>query len=140
MEELLRVTKPGGYVLLGVMSLLGSTNAFLPGVLKVTEQFGLEVAHHVNSTGDLYGDYSGGHHCHMYRWSELEVLLRAHGCETVAASASNFLSLQNKEAMQQAMSDPQLWQALLAWELDFCKEPGALDGGTHIIAVVRRGR
>jgi hypothetical protein len=135
---LLRVTKPGGYVLLGVMSLLGSTNAFLPGVFQVIERFGLEVAHHVNSTGDLYGDYANGHHCHMFRWSELEALLRAHRGEIVAASASNFLSLHNREAVQQAMSDPRLWQALLDWELDFCKEPGALDGGTHMIAVMRR--
>ncbi|MDQ3704696.1 MAG: class I SAM-dependent methyltransferase [Chloroflexota bacterium] len=138
LEELLRVTKPGGYVLLSVMSLLGSTNAFLTGVLKVAEEFGLEATNRVNSTGDLYGEISGGHQCHMFRWSELEALLKAHHCEIVAASASNFLSLHNKETAQQAMADPQLWQTLLAWELDYCKEPGALDGGTHIIAVVRR--
>lgn len=140
LEELLRVTKPGGYVLLSVMSLLGSTNAFLAGVFKVAEEFGLEATNRVNSSGDLYGEIAGGHQCHMFRWSELEALLRAHRCEIVAASASNYLSLHNKEAAQQAMSDPQLWQTLLAWELDYCKEPGALDGGTHIIAAVRRGR
>lgn len=138
LEELLRVTRPGGYVLLSVMSLLGTTRAFLPGVLKLTEQVGLDVAHHVNRTGDLDGVVAGGHRCHMYRWAELESLLLAHHCEIVAASASNFLTLQHPDAVQQAMSDPQTWQALLAWELDFCKEPGARDGGTHIIAVVRR--
>jgi SAM-dependent methyltransferase len=139
LEELLRVTKPGGYVLLSVMSLLGTTRALLPGVLKVAEQLGLGVVYQVNSTGDLDGERIGGHRCHMFRWSEFEALLRAHGCEIVAASASNFLTLQNVEAVQSAMADPQTWQAILAWELDFCKEPGALDGGTHIIAVVRRG-
>ncbi|MDQ3929579.1 MAG: class I SAM-dependent methyltransferase [Chloroflexota bacterium] len=138
LEELLRVTKPGGWVLLSVMSLLGSTNAFLPGVLRAAEEFGLEATSQVSSTGDLYGDVSGGHKCHMFRWSELQALLLSHHCEIVAASASNFLSLQNEEAMQHAMSDPHTWQALLAWELDYCKEPGALDGGTHIIAAVRR--
>lgn len=138
LEELLRVTKPGGYVLLSVMSLLGGTRAFLPGVLKLTEQLGVEVVYQVNSTGDLDGEVVGGHKAHMYRWSELEALLRAHYCEIVAASASNFLTLQHPEAVQQAMSDPQIWEALLDWELDFCKEPGAIDGGTHIIAVVRR--
>jgi SAM-dependent methyltransferase len=139
LEELLRVTKSGGYVLLSVMSLLGSTRALFPGVLKAAEQLGLGVVYQVNSTGDLDGERIGGHRCHMYRWAELEALLRAHGCEIVAASASNFLSLQDAEAVQSAMADPQTWQALLDWELDFCKEPGALDGGTHIIAVVRRG-
>lgn len=28
--------------------------------------------------------------------------------------------------------------ALLSWEEDFCRETGALDGGTHIIVVVRK--
>ncbi|MEA2574622.1 MAG: hypothetical protein QOH93_1920 [Chloroflexia bacterium] len=139
-EGLLRVTKPGGYVLLSVMSLLGTTRAFLPGVLKVAERAGLDAVFQVNSTGDLYGHVASGHLLHMYRWSELEALLRSHGCEIVTASASNFLSLQGTEDIQQALSDPLVWQAFLAWELDFCKEPGALDGGTHIIAVVRRGR
>jgi SAM-dependent methyltransferase len=138
LEELLRVTKPGGYVLLSVMSLLGGTRAFLPGVLELTGRVGLDVAYHVNSTGNLDGVVAGGHKAHMYRWSELESLLLSHHCEIVAASASNFLTLQHPEAVQQAMSDPQTWQALLDWELDFCKEPGARDGGTNIIAVVRR--
>ncbi|HET6314121.1 MAG TPA: class I SAM-dependent methyltransferase, partial [Chloroflexia bacterium] len=126
LEELLRVTKPGGYVLLSVMSLLGGTRAFLPGVLKLTEQLGVEVVYQVNSTGDLDGEVVGGHKAHMYRWSELEALLQAHHCEIVAASASNFLPRQHPEAVQQAMSDPQTWEARLDWELDFCKEPGAI--------------
>lgn len=138
LEELLRVTKPGGYVLLSVMSLLGSTRAMLPGVLVIAERFGLELVHQVNSTGDLYGDFRSGHNFHMYRWSEFESLLRSHSCEIVAASASNFLVLQNAEAAQKALTDTAVWEALLAWELDYCKEPGALDGGTHMIAVVRR--
>jgi hypothetical protein len=38
-----------------------------------------------------------GHHCHMYRWEELEALLEPHPCEVVAVSAANFLSVQNEE-------------------------------------------
>ena len=36
------------------------------------------------------------------------------------------------------MDDPGSWEAFLRWEIDFGKEPGALDGGTHILAVVQR--
>ncbi|MEO8284836.1 MAG: class I SAM-dependent methyltransferase [Chloroflexota bacterium] len=140
--ELLRVTKVGGYLLISVMSLIGSTRALLGGILSVIEQFGLEPVQHVQTTGDLYGEVTPrGHHCHMFKWSELEALLNRHSCRIVAASASNFLSLANDEALSIVASDrakSPIWQAFLGWETEYCKEPGALDGGTHIIAVVQR--
>jgi ubiquinone/menaquinone biosynthesis C-methylase UbiE len=140
--ELLRVTKVGGYLLVSVMSLIGSTRALFGGILTVIEQFGLGPVEHVQKTGDLYGEVTPrGHHCHMFRWSEFEALLRRHSCEIVAASASNFLSLGNEAALNTIASDPakaSIWQAFLGWEAEYCKEPGALDGGTHMIAVVKR--
>jgi len=138
MRELLRVTKPGGYVLLSVMSLPGATHTFLPSVFALARQYGLERIQQVNDTGDLYGDVAtGGHYCHMYRWSELQALLQRHPCTLVAASASNFLSIRNDETLQEVMNDDQIWETFLSWEIDFCKEPGAVDGGTHIIAIVQ---
>jgi SAM-dependent methyltransferase len=141
-SELLRVTKAGGFLLISVMSLIGSTRALLGGILAVIEQFGLEPVQHVQATGDLYGEVTPrGHHCHMFRWSEFEALLSKHSCEIVAASASTFLSLGNEETLNIIASDPAksaTWQAFLGWETEYCKEPGALDGGTHIIAVVKR--
>ena len=139
LKELLRVTKPGGYVLLSVMSHIGTTHAFLPAVFALAREYGLERIQQVNNTGDLHGEdvSPGGHFCHMYRWSELQTLLQRHPCTLVAASASNFLSIRNDETLQEVMNDDQMWETLLRWEIDFCKEPGAIDGGTHIIAVVQ---
>jgi ubiquinone/menaquinone biosynthesis C-methylase UbiE len=140
LSEILRVTKPGGFLLLSVMSLLGSTRALLPGVLAISRQYGLDLVRKVNATGDLHGDTAVTEHlCHMYRWSELEALLKRHAGTIVAASASNFLSIDNEEALREVESDPVAWQAFLQWEVDFCREPGALDGGTHMIAVMQRG-
>lgn len=137
--ELLRVTRPGGYLLLSVMSLIGSTRAFLPGILEVAAKYGLDAVQAVQSTGDLYGEVTPrGHHCHMYRWAELQALFSKHPCTLVAASASNFLSLGNEEVLREVMSNAETWEAFLGWEEEYCREPGALDGGTHIIAVVRR--
>jgi len=34
--------------------------------------------------------------------------------------------------------EPELWARLLEWELKVCAEPGNRDGGTHILAVVKR--
>jgi SAM-dependent methyltransferase len=138
LDELLRVTRPGGYLLLSVMSLIGACRAFLPGIVELARQHGLDEVNRINSTGDLNGPLALNHRAHMYRWSELEAMLNRHACKIEAASASNFLSI-NSEAVQQVIDDsPDIEEALFQWELDYCAQPGVLDGGTHILAVVQR--
>ena len=136
--SLLRVTKPGGHVLLSVMSLMGATRKFLPGVMRWARERSLEDVEQVIATGDQSGEFGAGHVCHMYRWAEFEALLRRHSCTIVAASAANFLSVNHDDALSEIEADPVLWEKFLGWERDACRQPGALDGGTHIIAVVRR--
>ncbi|HEY0083924.1 MAG TPA: class I SAM-dependent methyltransferase [Pyrinomonadaceae bacterium] len=136
--ELLRVVRPGGHVLLSVMSIAGATRKFLPGIVKWARERSLEEIDQVIRTGDQAGDIGAGHVCHMYRWAEFEALLGRHSCTIVAASAANFLSVNQHDALAEIESDPVLWQKFLGWEMDACRQPGALDGGTHIIAVVRR--
>jgi SAM-dependent methyltransferase len=136
--ELLRVVKRRGHVLLSVMSLAGATRKFLPGVVKWARERSLEEVEHVFSTGDQLGEIGAGHVCHMYRWAELEALLRRHSCTIVAASAANFLSVNNQDALAEIEADTALWEKFFGWEREACRQPGALDGGTHIIAVVRR--
>lgn len=132
--ELVRVVRPAGHVLLSVMSLLDGTRAFLPGILTVGRALGSEWNDTVFATGDLPRNING-HECHMYRWSELADLLGRHG-EIVAASASNFLSLQNEPAFEEAGEAQR--EQVLRWELTACREPGLIDAGTHILAVLRK--
>ena len=54
-EEMLRVTRPGGYVLLSVMSLTGATRRFLGAVHDIYQKVGLEAIQEVVDTGDQYG-------------------------------------------------------------------------------------
>jgi SAM-dependent methyltransferase len=136
--ELLRVVKPRGHVLLSVMSLAGATRKFLPGIIKWARERSLEEVEHVLRTGVQVGDIGAGHVCRMYRWAEFEALLRRHSCTIVAASAANFLSVDHHDALSEIEADPVLWEKFLGWEQEACRQPGALDGGTHIIAVVRR--
>ena len=136
LAEMLRVTRPGGYVLLSVMSHAGTTRRFLPGILELAFQHGLEKVDEVTRTGHLRGAVSSGHHCRMYCWSELRALLEKHDCDIVTASASNFLAVQNEDALRVAHSRSRLWETFLQWEERPCQEVGALDGGTHIIAVL----
>jgi SAM-dependent methyltransferase len=136
--ELLRVVKPRGHVLLSVMSLVGATRKYVPTVVRWARERSLEEVEYVIRTGDQVGEIGAGHVCHMYRWAELEALLRRHSCTIVAASAANFLSVNQHKALSEIEADPVLWEKFFNWERESCRQPGALDGGTHIIAVVRR--
>jgi SAM-dependent methyltransferase len=134
--ELLRVTRPNGLVLLSVMSKLGATHRYLAAVFELVRDFGLEAVDHVFETGDLSEEINNGHRMHMFTWAELEALLARHPCTLVAASAANYLSLREDELLDRL--DERLWPVFLEWELRACREPGVRDGGTHMIAVVRR--
>jgi hypothetical protein len=74
---------------------------------------------------------------HLFSWADLRERLDRHPCELVAASASNFLSVGNDEVCERWLQDPVMWDRFLAWEVDSCAQPGAIDAGTHIIAVIR---
>lgn len=139
LEELLRVARPGAPLLLSVMSTAGSTRWALPVIIELSERIGRERVSRVLEDGHLTRDVQGSDHVlKMYRWQELEELLRRHKCKLEVASASSFLTTGRSETCDELVKDDEAWQALLEWELRCCREPGALDGGTHIIAVVRK--
>jgi len=147
--ELLRVTKPGGHVLLSVMSLVGSVRHFLGPCLGLAREHGTAVIADLLATHDQVGAVAGTrrgpHVFRYYTWATLQALLRRHPCTIVDASAANFLAVGNNEALLEPMlrevqetGSSDLWQAYLAWEVECCRQPGAIDGGTHIIAVVQK--
>ena len=138
LDELLRVTKPGGYVLLSVMSLHGSLHAFLGAAAAEIEEYGIGEMQAILETGDLPTNHSSmGMPVHLFSWAELRALLARHACDLIVASASNFLSIGNDEVCERWLNDPAMWARFLGWEVDRCAQPGAIDGGTHIVAVVR---
>jgi SAM-dependent methyltransferase len=134
LAELCRVTRPGGHVLVSVMSRLGALRRFLPQALDEGRAFGPEHSDGILHHGDLARATNRGHECHLYRWSRLSALLARHG-EIVQASSANFLTAQHDETLD-AASDDEIEQ-VLRWEVEVCREPGALDGGTHILAALR---
>lgn len=132
-DHLLRVTRPGGAVLLSVMSLVGSTQHLLPRIL---ETLSAQQIAGVISSGDLTN--LGDHRLRMYRWAQLQRLLDRTDCHLLAVSASGHLCIGNNETATRALDDPSLAESFLDWELKLCAEPGAIDGGTHILAVVEK--
>jgi len=138
-DELLRVTKPGGHVLLSVMSLVGTMRWALEGLLVEADKHGLEAVKDVTTTGDLPSSMgSNGHACRMYTWARLEELLQRHACVIVDASASNNLTARGQAELGPLMARADFWPTVLEWELQVCREQGSLDSGTHILAVLRK--
>jgi SAM-dependent methyltransferase len=136
-DELLRVTRAGGHALLGVMSRFGSLHAFLPTAAEEIGAFGVEEMQDIVDSGYLPDNHSTLGPMHLFTWAELRALLERHRCDIVVASAANFLSIGNDETCERWIrDDPAMWERFLAWEVASCAEPGAIDGGTHMIAVV----
>jgi ubiquinone/menaquinone biosynthesis C-methylase UbiE len=130
-EELVRVTKPGGHVLLSVMSLVGTVLHYLPILLDLARRDGVPKQEQIVRTGLLQDEPDYGHLAmKCFRWSELEALLSRHG-EIVAASAAGLLPGERPE-------EPELREFLRTVELELASEVGALSCGEHILAVLRR--
>ena len=130
LAELVRVTKPGGYVLLSVMSLVGTIVHYLPILLDLVRRDGAPRNDEIVRTGFLPNEPDYGHLAmKLYRWSELEPLLSRHGA-IVAAAAAGLLPAQHPE-------EAELREFLSRVERELAGEPGALSCGEHILAVLR---
>ncbi len=131
--ELVRVTKPGGHVLLSVMSLVGTVVHYLPILLDLVRRDGAPKNDEIVRSGLLPEEPDYGHLAmKLFRWSELEALLTRHGT-IVAASAAGLLPTAEVE-------EPELREFLSRAELELAEEPGALSCGQHILAVLQRPR
>ncbi len=129
--ELVRVTRPGGHVLLSVMSLIGTAVHFVEALLDLARRDGLTPNEEIVRTGFLPEGEGYGHlPMKLYRWSELEALLTRHGAIVGATAAGLFPALYPQE--------PELRELIERVELDLAAEPGALSCGEHILAVVRK--
>jgi ubiquinone/menaquinone biosynthesis C-methylase UbiE len=133
LAELVRVTRPGGHVLVSVMSLVGTVIHFLPLLLELVERDGAPKNEQIVRTGLLPEDEGYGHLAmKLYRWSELETLLSRHGT-IVAAAAAGLLP-------GPAPENPELREFVSRVELQLAGEPGALSSGQHIVAVIETPR
>jgi SAM-dependent methyltransferase len=137
-RQLRRVTRPGGALLFGVMSLWGTVHHFLPAVYEVD----LDVDREIIATGDLSPDRPevASNYCHMYRAAEFRALLEGCDLAVKVLSASDCLSATWAEQLETIQQDVVLWQYLVELELEACREPGCVDMGTHTIAVCRKPR
>jgi SAM-dependent methyltransferase len=114
LRGLLRVVAPDGIVVASVLSLLGSWRHHPPGVGAQPD------------TADL-----------RYRWSDVVALVDSAGGELVDGSASNWASAGDPGSLALLAADRDRWRRFLEHEVAACAEPGARDGGTHILFAAR---
>ena len=136
MAGLFRIVRPGGVVVASVMSLLGTWRHVLQDTILVAETFGDDANDAILRTGDLR-PIGGAHVCQMFRASDITALVERCGGEVLAMSASNWASLDKPEALASMESVPDRWRRFLEHEVAACAEPGALDGGTHLLFAAR---
>jgi len=74
----------------------------------------------------------------MYRSRDIVNLVERCGGEVVALSASNWASLNEPDVLEDLESDPDRWARFLGHEVRACAEPGAVDGGTHLLFAARK--
>ncbi|MBT8487746.1 MAG: class I SAM-dependent methyltransferase [Gemmatimonadetes bacterium] len=135
LDQCLDVLTPDGRILLSVMSKWGTIHAFLGGIHKLDK----EEIDAVARTGDVTpatspSSIEGGHFCHMFTASELEGFLTAAGLTLAFMGASNALSTTWSETLE----DDDAFAKVLELEKEATRSRGALDMGTHIIAVAER--
>jgi SAM-dependent methyltransferase len=129
--ELVRVAKPNGHVLVSVMSLVGAVSHYLGVLLDLVRRDGVALTDEIVRTGVLPQKPDYGHlDMRLFRWREFEALLERHGT-IVAAAAAGLLKIDEPQ-------EPHLRDLLIRLELDLGAEPGAIDGGEHMLAVLRK--
>lgn len=138
LRELLRVTRAGGTVVASVMSTLGSYRYFMAEVADLIAEYGDDSNDAVLRTGDLRPVQPAGHVCMMYRAEQMPGLVAEAGGTLTAISASNWSSLAAPQALARLEADPAHWGRFLDNETWTCRQPGCLNGGTHLIFAARR--
>ena len=139
LNGLLRIVRPGGFVVASVMSLWGTWRYQLCGVMADALVVGEDANDLVITTGDLRHS-AVGHVCQMFRSTDVANLVSPDVGVVVAMSASNWASLADEEIFEQVSADPDRWQRFLKHEVAACAAPGAVDGGTHLMFAVQRPR
>ncbi|MEV6109972.1 class I SAM-dependent methyltransferase [Streptomyces sp. NPDC051940] len=138
LSGLLDVLRPDGVLLASVMSLYGTWRAEFTAGVAIDFARGSQVTQAILESGDLRHLPNAQHVCRMFTWEQVQGLIRACGAEPLAASASNWASLGDRDALARLEADPERWSRFLEQEAEMCAAPGALDGGTHILFAAAR--
>lgn len=140
--ELVRVTRQGGPLLVSVMSRFGATcNVVRRASLDVLRDPVAGKVWSVLDEGDLSGFPSrsaGKTHPPMHLYSSGELAMLFESCDVIALAGSNVTAVEGDPLFEEVAADADAWATAVDVERRLCQQPGLLDAGSHLIAVVRR--
>ena len=139
--EMLRVTRPGGIIIVGAVALFNSLMRYLPAIAEEKTQFGIEATRWLMDRGIQDAEHypvANKNFLHMMKSSQLDTLLESQNVKIIEKRAAGIFSLAGEEALEQAKADQELWDLLLAKEIEFSKDPAYLNCGANFIYVVKK--
>ena len=147
--ELIRVTRPGGLLLVSVMSIGAILNAKRIPLMPTLQEMDNSVEDQprtwniwsVIGTGDLPGFPSSKAKMlhppvHLYTAEELQALFGE--CQILETVGSNVTSWESSPSLGQVSRDPEAWSAIVELERKMNSDPGLINSGTHIIMAANR--
>ena len=139
-REALRVVKPGGLAIFGVMSLISTLIRFMGALIPERDAIGIDNLRWILETGIQDSEHTptSQHYCHMMTSTDLDALLVEESVEIVEKRAAGLLSLAAEDALADVRKDAELWELVVQRELAWSKLPGALDLGSNIVYAVRK--
>jgi ubiquinone/menaquinone biosynthesis C-methylase UbiE len=145
-DELIRVAKPGGTILISAMSRLGPiiNEARLPDIPNLQnpngDKPGLPGIWPVLENGDLKvkSEKIGMAHAPMHLFTTEELANLFKGCMVLECAASNAVIRQYDPVNEQLAADPAVWETIVEMERKLNHEPGLVDTGSHIILAVAK--
>lgn len=139
--EMLRVTRLGGVLIVGVVALFNPLMRYLPAIVEEKGQFGLAATAWLLETGIQDAEHypvASRNYLHMMQSRDLDALFAGRDVQMIEKRAAGVFSLAGDDALQQAKADRELWDLILDKELAFSRDPAYLDCGANFIYVVRK--
>lgn len=140
-HEMLRVTQPGGILIVGAVALFNSLMRYLSAIADEKQQFGIDATKWLMERGIQDAEHypvENKNFLHMMKSSDLDALFERQNVQIVEKRAASILSLAGEEALNQAKADPELLELLLNKEIEFSKDPAYLNCGANLIYIAKK--
>jgi SAM-dependent methyltransferase len=146
-QELMRVTKKSGVLLISVMSLLGASllDVEIPDLESLRDPDKSSPARpsfwEILNTGDLAG-FPSRHadmpHAPMHLYTAEELCSLFKGCQILTLAGSNVTASEYSQSLDRIATDPQAWATLVELERKINSNPGLVNSGSHIILITQK--
>lgn len=135
-DELVRVTRPGGTLLVSVMSRYGAAANIVrrpfAGILRDPERWHLWEAVRTGDLPPVPSRVAEFHPAmHLYTAAELAALFDA--CDILELAGSNVSTYEGAAQFEELAADEDTWAAAVRLERELCRAPGFVESGSHMI-------